>query len=346
MPYNPPSYAELHESTLALLRAFNSASKRYVPPSYAQLYERIGTMVGKYRQLVAEKPKTFFGVKPEPNPMHIEMIERLCYLAEHLPKSVTEGSPEQIQQHNILLGALFYLYLIIDGRYNGTCTGRFFSYMKLISVNASALYRTINDMLGISEENILDKLSIVTRCSAYLEYLRSIGTRGEDVTPYIPKGFDGFFEGLQAQIAKAEDESRPMEQQMGRLRVVQSFDAILRDTANQVSAGLSLYCPLLSENLKGKKELPREEMITLLSTLKLSPLAFEIINYLLRDDEVLKNEGAAKFLNDMQGRLETYNQFTLLGMYLIMLVNCVKLPLVTETLNIAIGITSASTIDE
>lgn len=345
MPYVPPSYEALRTSTSTLIRAFNRVSERYEPPPYDQLYQQILTMGDTYKQRVAEKPAPLLGKKPEPNPKYTEIIERIIYLARHMDQSVAAGSAEQIQQHNVLLGALFYQYLSIDASYKETYTGRFFSYMNWIDVDTTALYSTLKSMLNISKKNQLDKLSIVTRCSAYLEELRK-RARGEDLALYVPQGEDDFFQQLQSKIANAEDLSEPMERQIRCLKVVQSFDAILSTTSKSVSTGLKSFCDLLSKTLKTKKELSREEMVAILSKIELSPLTSEIINYLLQDGETLTSEKAPAFLENMLGRLATYNQFTLLGMYVIMLEkSSVEFPLVTETLNIAIGITPANAMD-
>lgn len=351
MPYVPPPYEVLRVSTSTLIREFNRAAKRYQPPPYAQLYEQICGMADSYKQRVAEKSVSLLewliGKKPEPDSMRIEIIDRIYYLARHLPTSVAEGSAEQIQQHNILLGALFYPYLLIDASYNEPYTARFFSYVGLINVDKTALYSTIKDMLNISDENKLDELSIATRCSAYLDYLRERGVRGENLASYVPQGNDNFFQQLQARIALAQSESKPVAKQIEYLKLIQSFEAILNNTDTEVSAGLIPYCDSLTKALKTQQTLSRAEMVASLSKIKMSLLASDVINYLLQDGEILTRERAPAFLEDMKGRLAIYSQFTLLGMYVVMLVKSgSQFPLVTETLNTAIGITPAEVMDQ
>jgi hypothetical protein len=352
MPYIPPLYSALRETTAVLVRIFDRTSGRYFPPPYEVLVREISVMEAKYRRRVAEKPNTVTSVvfgKPVVNSQYLALIDGIRYLAEFLPRAEPD-SAEYIEQHSILLGSLLHFYLKIDDTYDKDITGKIFTKLGYTK-DVTGMYPIIKELLAITEVNRLDSLNVLTRCRAYLEYLRKIQIENpSDLIRYVPSGVEEFFQQLEARVKEAEDFSRPMLDQIKYLTVIQSFDALLAKTSDEVCVGLRLFSTSLAVLLK-KTESPlsRDAMVACLQATqpKPSPLVCELINYLLPDDATLNKVDYSGFASKMKARLAVYNQYTLFGMYMMVLEKSdLTLPVVTETLKTALGITSSEVISE
>jgi hypothetical protein len=229
-------------------------------------------------------------------------------------------------------------------------TGKIFTQLGWIK-DATGMYPIIKELLAITEENKLDSLNILTRCRAYLQYMRKIQLeKPSDLIRYIPQGGEGFFQKLEERVREAEDLSRPMLDQIKYLTVIQSFDALLAKTRDEVCAGLRLFSTSLSALfIKPDSQLSREAMVACLQGIQPKPssLVCELINYLLPDDATMNKAELSSFAGKIEARLAVYNQFTLLGMYVMVLEKSdVTLPVVTETLKTALGITASEVIDD
>ena len=336
MVYIPPSREALHQATTQLIKRFNGLSHRYTPPAQDVLRENVLQLKTRYSQRVAEKPLSFFGSQPIENKVHIEEIECITRLVLDLP--VTKArSPEEDEVQSIILGALMYRYLAIEFDYTQTLDGKILSWLGIYNKDSAALYGILKGLLGINEQNQLDALSIATRCGAYLDYLRSKGARRGSA--YIRQEEVDFFDRLHRLISDSKHLSIPILEQIKYLAMIRFFDDLLYKTGVQVGAGFELFSQALGLSFKSKDSLSRADMLSCVSATSpnASSLVNSMIEYLLRDDEVLKKENLPNFVVEMNKRLATYSQYTLLGVYVVALTKSHSTTL-TKALETAIGV--------
>ncbi len=318
MVYIPPSREALHQATLQLVKRFNLLSHRYVPPAHALLCEKALQLKRLYSQRVAEKPPSYFGTQPVENKAHIDEIECITRLVVDLP-ATKAGSAEQDEAQSIILGALIYRYLAIEFEYTKTLDGRVLSWLGVYNKDSAALYGVLKMLLGINEQNQLDPLSIATRCSAYLEHLRTQGVRRG--SGYIRQEEKNFFDRLNHFIFDAREASNPIAEQIKSLAMIQSVDSILCKTEGQLFAGFGLFSEALAIAFKSKSQLSRAEMVLCLKAISPLPPAWvlSMMDYLLRDSETLIKDDLVHFVADMRKRWATYSQYTVLGVYVVAL---------------------------
>ena len=341
MPYEPPSYEELHFVTSEVQQIFNGFCGRYVPPSCEILRERVGSMEPLYRRYVSEKDNRFFGLSPDP--IRLEEIACITYLVTHLPRT-TIVSSDRNQVQNIILGALIYRRLFITASYAetvGGLVGAYFPFLRPVlrpvigEEKMSALYRTIEETLEINRANALDNLSVATCCRAYLNYLREIGATRK--SHYIRDEPD-FFTKLERFTQDAELDARDVAEQIKLLVAIQVISGMLRATDRQVSLGLVSLSEAVAGQLSTKESLTRDDIIECMTALDLSDRVKSLIAELLPDDMLLTNDNAPSFVATMKLRLERNSQYVLLGAYVVVLNDAQTIyPNLAMTINTAIG---------
>ena len=338
MVYIPPSREALHEASIKLIKQFNLMSHRYIPPNKDSLLEQVLQLRSLYGQRVAEKPTTFFGTQAVENQVHIEEIECITRLVLELRRT-RAGASEEYEVQNIILGALIYRYLAIDYDYTKTFDGKVLSWIGIYNKDTAALYSVLKEILGIREANQLDSLSIVTRCTAYLDWLRFKGARRGSA--FIRQEDVNFFDRLQHFIMDAKHASNPVAQEIKSLAMIQSVDNLLCKTGLEMRGGFELLSNALGYFFKAKNELSRDEILSCMKGIssKLSILVISMIDYLLRDDEILRKEALAQFVGEMEKRLATYTQYALLGAYVIVLTKSHS-SVTTQLIESALGIIS------
>jgi hypothetical protein len=334
MGYIPPSYEQLQQSTGELQQIFNKAANRYEPPAYDLLLEKISKMQKNYCLRVKEKKNLFFA--REPDLVRFEEIACITRLIDSFPETAP-GSIKRHYVHNILLGALFYRRKAIEDSYRGSVS----SCLRISNERYSALYLTIEEMLGLHPDHgsPIDTLTIATCCRAYFEHLRSIDLKKQSL--YVrPEELD-FFPHLEVLIDVTEKESREVASQMNGLESIQTIADLLSKTNRDVRLGLDLLSARFIKAWGTKEILSREDMIKILQATDLSPVVKAMIDYLIADDKTLSPSEAPLFVEEMQRHLTVYNQFTLLGAYVMTLK---KVPVeqahLKRTLHVAINASS------
>lgn len=341
MVYIPPSYEQLQQSTSELQQIFNKAANRYQPPAYDTLLEKISKMQKSYCFRVKEKKNLFFATEPDAG--RLEEVACITRLIDNFPET-SAGSTERHHVHNIVLGALFYRRKAIEDSYRGSVS----SCLRISNERYSALYLTIEEILGLHTDRgeFIDTLTIATCGRAYFEHLRSIESKKQ--TLYVRPEEVDFFPRLEMMIDMAEADSREVAEQMNCLENIQAIAELLNKTNRDVKIGLDILLTSLSKVMGTKDVLSREEMIKVLQAMDLSPLVKALINYLISDDKILNKSEGPLFMEEMQRNLMVYNQYTLLGAYVMALK---KIPAeqthLRKTLNIAIhAVTLHNALDE
>lgn len=326
MPY---PYAELQESTQALIKTYNGQASRFKPLEYHALLKKIigegekgiGGMRYTYKNYVQQKPVE----NPSENIDYLKAIDSIVYLAKQLPK-VSPQTPECCQQQNILLGALYYRYSLVSEFYTKNFFGQLFSWWKVIDIKKTALFNTLEEMLGISKDNQLDSLSISMCCRAYIEYLNQIDDCKN--TAYIPVPerivFFGKLRNL-INLCESERSSAAMLVEIKYLEVIQHVDALLCETHAQLYKVLPSFFISLQKKLNTQKAqkntLSRAQIVDCVLTLDSLPSTFmkNLIDYLLPEGVTLKTEDFSEFKQAINRDFDQFKKSTLLGMYVITL---------------------------
>ncbi len=307
----PLSYDTLHSSTLALVKSYNKNAGRFDPPVYEALHRNVLMMREMYLDNVRQKPEK----SAEANLSYLKAIDSITHLARQLPK-VTRDSPEYIQQHNILLGALYYRYLIVKESYTKKICGRFFSLIGAINIENTALYTTLKNLLNISLENVIDGLSISLCCKAYLEYLESLDKC--ENTGYIPEcEKKEFFDNLRSKIKEFDVESVPLLQSIKYVDVIQWVDGLLCAIDEDMESAIKSWCEVMS-NQQNKFPLSRQDIIGCMSDVKSAPSFFVrvLLDYLLLDDATFEeDDSVSKYKETLDQRFSEYKKSVLQGIY-------------------------------
>jgi hypothetical protein len=317
MPYDAPSLAELSLRAEGLQQSFSEFSDRYSPPSYVLLRERVSQLEPFYRKKVSAKSHFFFGLGVDSQ--RLNEISWITQLMASLPKAVS-GAAEENQLSAIVLGALFYRRLAIKASYtNGS--GAILSSVFMISdlvgnEKTSALYQCIEDVLGITAKNHLDYLTVASGLRAYHSYLHKEPSSKKPV--YYCKDLS-FSETLSSMIIRCESAANPMVETLRQLSGITTVSTMLRKTDAEIRQGLAIFYKALVTELKTKDSLSREQLISFLSTLKLSNRVKAAVDYLLPDNFSLTRASHIVFEASMKQRLERNSQYVLLGAYLLVL---------------------------
>ena len=330
MPYVPPSYEELYRATSKLQEIFHKDAHHYSLPVYELLCETIsGTkaangvdlvdgMESIYQRHVNEKPPLFGGLyKLSADPTRVEEIACITKLVVDLnEKQTLPGSPERNQAHNIILGALIYRQLAIKASYTETYIGKLLSHIIWWDrENASALYKTLVDVLKIGPDNTLDDLSVVTCCSAYRNYLKE---QGATINSAYIRNEPDFFSQLESIISNAAEDARVISERIKPLIALQSIAEVLHKTDEEICVGLPKLAAILSKKLATKESLSRDDMIACMPPITvLSERVTTFISYLLHDEMVVNKENIDKFVSILRDRLAGNSQYILLGAYAI-----------------------------
>lgn len=323
MGYVAPSYEDLLVATDLLPSTYMQLSSRYVPPDYKTLIEAITNMEKRYVQLVRSKVSRFF--TPRPEPVRLDQIAYIAKLEKILPEPLTPGALNATQK--ILLGALFYRRISIKNSYEGIVY-----WMSGWSPSCSALYRTIDELLGITASNVLDDLSIETCCKAYYEHLLRIPD-GIRPTYFDESEYDKLRETLTIYEAKA----KPVHDEMRPLFAIQSLRPLLDSVQTDMRAQLTVFDAFLKAvKLHEVETLSREAILVAVDTRDPTPRIKAMFDYLLPSDTSLNRSNSATFLVDMKERLSVYNQYVLLGAYTVALGKAPSME-VRNTLTKAIG---------
>lgn len=306
----PLSYDTLQNSTLTLVRSYNKNAGRFDPPGYEKLIDDISKMRNTYFDYVKQKAEE----NPAANLSYLKVIDSIQYLAQQLPEAKVD-SPQYVQQHNILLGALCYRYLAVCKPYQKDLLGQFFSFIGVINIENTALYNTLKKLLNISSENVIDRLSIKLYCNAYLQYLGRID-KCED-TGYVSE-FEkkDFFRNLQSKISESEVEPAPLTQSIKYFDVIQWVDRSLCAIDEDVKNAINSWCKVMSKQ-KNKFPLLREGIIGCMSHIKPVPSSFVkvLLEYLLFDDAKYEDDGVSKFEETLYQQFTEYKKYALQGMY-------------------------------
>lgn len=362
MPYSPPTHKQLHRATLELGKLFKKTLGHYIPPSYEDLVQKVSHMRETYTVRVREKPEPLLSsmasyvpvvgadlaklAKHKASPKHLREIDCIYHLLRNLPET-EPSSQEHIQVHNILLGGIIYRHQAITAQYNNTYPGWFQTQLGW-TVENTAMFRTLIDMLEINENNKLDALSITTYCTAYLNFLRTKGDAAGVGSDYIPGEELDFYVQLQSIITRMDSLSKSEAEQMRYFSVVQAIDNSLCKTTIEICPQFEVFSKMLSTALREKPALSRVEMLGILSANKpkYTGLGILMIEYLVKDEEVLNRQEQSAFVNEMNSRLATYCQYTLLGMYLMVLEKLRNSdPVVTNVLTAAIVVNPGESVD-
>lgn len=339
MPYTPPPYEELHNTTANLQQTFNAASYRYTPPTYETLQNCCRKMEEKYREKAPKKARAYYTALtapflPDPiNPKRLEEISGINRLLDVLPKS-DPGTSLRNQVQNILLGALIYRLFAIKSSYTDTMTGYALTFMHLGSEKNSILFQTIEEILEIKVGNELDPLSVFTCCSALRQYLRE--QQMEKECPYFRRDEETYLTQLDDIIAKAHDEASSIIEQINQLSAIQAIAQMIRKTEAELCPELASFNTALSHQLKSKEELSHSEILACIPK-TLTPRVSCMMSYLVPDDMKLTKKNIHTFLPTMNSALMINSQYTVLGAYIIVLNERMTThPLLSRTLNSAI----------
>lgn len=320
MPYKPPEYQDLCTATSELHDLFNRNCGRYFPPTCELLCEQGSGMERSYRRHIKEKHNLLVALSPDEDRLdEINCITRLIV-------GLRDASDKNLTQ-NIILGAMFYRRITFKAGYSESFVGKVLALVpESVSTMfsremASAMYRTIGEVLGISPTTIVDDLTVLTCCRAYHKYLSDLVDARQDVVPYIPKKEPHILAALSDIILKVEGGADAIAERIRRLTAIQSIAAILSKTDTDVCVGLDLLSKALSTQLSKKDKLSREEIIACMPK-SLSLQTQEIIIYLVADNMVVNKENIALFVATMKSCLIVYSQYVLLGAYVVVINEC------------------------
>lgn len=306
MPYEAPSYVELCLRSETLDETFNEVSHRYSPPSYAILRERVSQLEPNYRQKVGAKSHFFFGSSVDSQ--RLKEIESITALMRSLLSKAVSGVADESQLSAILLGSLFYRRLVIKASYAQSASAGFGSEMD------SALYQSIHELLGITDSNKLDFLTVASGLRAYYFYVQK--------NPHFRCSEPKFSATLSDLISRCELASQPMVNQIKYLSGITSIATSLKITDTQTREGFSVLSKVLVIELKQKASLSRDQLKVYVERLPLSNRVKASVIYMIPDDIALTLVNHAMFEARMKARLERNSQYVLLGAYLLVLSLC------------------------
>ena len=325
MVYIAPSYGDLLKATDLLPVTYTQLSARYVPPDYKTLTEAITSMERRYGELVLLKAKASRFFTPRLEPLRLDQISYIVKLEKILPEPLTSAEVNATQK--VLLGALFYRRISIKSSYDGIMC-----WMSGWNPSCSALYRTIDELLGITGSNALDDLSVETCCKAYYEHImrlpETIRLTYFDASEQVK---------LTEMIAVFEEKARPIHEDMRPLFAIGALRQLLDGMHSEMRVQLTVFDAFLTaEKLPEVETLSREAIIASLDTRNPTPRIRAMFDYLLPSDMSLNRLNSAGFLADMQERLAVYSQYVLLGAYIVALGKAPSME-VRNTLYRAIG---------
>ena len=304
---------------------YTQLSARYVPPDYKTLTEAITNMEKRYGELVLLKAKASRFFTPRPEPVRLDQISYIVKLEKILPEPLTTAEVNATQK--VLLGALFYRRISIQSSYDGIMC-----WMSGWNPSCSALYRTIDELLGITGSNALDDLSVETCCKAYYEHIMRLPETIR-LTYFDASEHDKLTE----MMAVYEEKARPIHEEMRPLFAIGALRQLLDGLHSEMRVQLTVFDAfLMAEKLPEVETLSREAIIASLDTRNPTPRIRAMLDYLLPSDMSLNRLNSAGFLADMQERLAVYSQYVLLGAYIVALGKAPSME-VRNTLYRAIG---------
>ena len=332
MPYNPPSYEELHSATADLETTFNRCAGRYFPPVFAVLCEKGSNMEQAYRGHVFAKKNLFFSLSPDEERLQeIGCITRLII-------GLKDASDQNLA-HNIMLGALFSRRILFKKIYETSIVGRALATLYVSDwfsrERASAMYQTIAEVLGITIDQKIDELTVFTCCSAYHKYLDDIKSKNALYIPPYTNAPD-FLKQLKDIILEVGIGATRISEQIRQLNAIQSITPMLRTTDAEVLEGLSTLSRALHAKLATKENFLRDDIIACIPA-SLCLRAREFIAYLVADDMVVNKKNYDTFVGTMKSRLAIQSQYILLGVYVLVLNDSHVSPYLSEALNESIG---------
>ena len=337
MPYNLPSYRQLQEETRGLERALKLSVPCYIGKSYAALRQDLQTLKTKYDEAVLAKPtwsRSDIGLRHE----QIDDIVLLLDELEPLP------SPENERQCQLILqGALIVRDRLLFANHSTPTSylaksslawGLSFFMDVEQSVSAEVrcvLYNLIHKQcLEINKENKLDDWTILISCEAYRDFVNRPDVIKRHA--YINKDPKTFFAHVQLVIDNAKPIAKPLIEQSTFMHFIQSIAAMLSSfdqKLRQSEEGKSVLAlqALVADATFDQKTCNRKTIRTYLETKgNLSPVCLAYLQMVIWEDDSYEKLippheiESAVALVDKQMMLR--NQLTLLGAYLLVLMQC------------------------
>ena len=337
MPYNLPSYEQLQEQTRGLVSKLKLRVPCYIGKSYATLRQDLQILKTKYDEAVSEKPtwsRSDVGLRHEQINDIVQLLEEL----EPLP------SPEdELQCQLILQGALIVRDRLLFANHN-TPTSYLaksslawgLSFFMDVEQSASAevrcvLYNLIHKTcLAINDENKLDDWTILISCEAYRDFVNRPDVIKRHA--YINKDPKTFFAHVNQVMDNAKPIAKPLIEQSTFMHFIQSiattlssFDQKLRQSEDG-KPGSALQA-LVADVTFDRKTCSRKTIRNYLETNgNLSAVCLAYLRMVIWEDDFYEKLippqefESAVALVDKQMMLR--NQLTLLGAYLLVLMQC------------------------
>lgn len=301
MPYTPPSYEKLSQNITELAAYFNVVSARYISPNYEALRKNPSELANLYREKVSAKNNLFFTAAPDEK--RLSQIMCISELIESLPLVIEDESKRQYAQ-TLILGAMFYRYLRIRHSYSGIS-----SYVMGDASN-SALFVSLAKILGVTEQNPLDALTIKTACETYRDYLRQEGVAARFA--YIQKDAT-FFSKLDAQIELSKKPAEVTLVQLNYLNALplKSTASVIKEVEAILLAALqSLKSALIASELK---QFTQEQLKTVLISCALPAWVNDYCFSLFPALRLVEKANIDELIERLEERLNVHNQYALLG---------------------------------
>jgi len=291
----------------------NKELGRYQSKPYEELVEATLKLEAHYRDNV--KKKYYFLTPYVPDDARLREIACITYLVRHLPKT-EPNTFKRFKVHNIVLGALFYRRMAREDTYQ-----RSLLYTLTLggwTEKASALYLSIESILGLDDKNKIDPLVVFTCCSAYKECLENI--KADDKKHYIlNEEADLALLSTIISESEADERCRILSLQMDHVVSIESVAKLVKDTDGKVRYSLTAFRESLSRALESKETLSTLDLLACLESCKFNEWKKIFFKYLIPKNTIINKENLDVFIKDRGDYLTDFNQYILLGAYVMVL---------------------------
>ncbi len=291
----------------------NKELGRYQSKPYEVLVDATLKLEAHYRDNV--KKKTYFLTPHVPDEARLKEIACITFLVLHLPKT-DPNTFKRFKVHNIVLGALFYRRMARENTYQ-----RSLLYTLTLggwTEKASALYLSIESILGLDDKNKIDPLTVFTCCSAYKECLEKI--KADDKKNYIPES-EADLALLDTIISESKVDKRYLSfsLQMDYVVSIESVAKLIKDTDQKMRPSFMTFKEKLLQALKLKEVLLNSDLIACLESCNFIAWKNIFFKYLIPKNTRITKENLDTFIDDRQVELTHFNQYILLGAYVMVL---------------------------
>lgn len=321
MPYIPPEYIDLFQETQQLEGTFSAIAKRYKPSSLPELLDLINEKMLK---------------KPVSDRLSQVEVFRKMYI-ELSPLSGQSNEDNKESARRILLGALLHRYFRLEAEYK-RLDSKISYFLFSSSIKACRLHSVIKDILGLTKENSLDPLTVVTCCQAFHEHMifednyKKHGHFKHDANffPYLSNIIEEHSKGA-AQLSKQVEgidflKSVAVSVDQMRQKIVSALQLLFK----RLESNDSLYDEF---NLDRVKNISLEAIKDEEVRQRVSQLISAACNYIAEHPE---SEDYESFKMVAEACLNARSQYALFGAFVVILARPIKMEQLEASLKLAL----------